>query len=164
MSAQNKYGYRTPLGTAGGIADLAPYAVDTFINEEESGAMKFGAGVVRGSTPGKNIALPSADSEPADFEGIAVNSRTAEYDTDGRLRILKGASIGVMRYGRIYGLVAAGAEPEYGEPAYLITDGDEAGYFTSNEADGIAVKARFLGRTDSSANIAVIELFSQSQE
>ena len=35
MSAQNKYGFSTPIGAAGGIVDLAPYAIDTFLNEEE---------------------------------------------------------------------------------------------------------------------------------
>ena len=31
MSAQTRYGYATPIGAAGGIVDLAPYAVDTFL-------------------------------------------------------------------------------------------------------------------------------------
>ena len=30
MSAQTRYGYATPIGAAGGIVDLAPYAVDVY--------------------------------------------------------------------------------------------------------------------------------------
>lgn len=58
MSAQTKYGYSTPIGAAGGIVDVAPHQIDTFLNEEENGVLKFGVGVVQGSKPGVNIALP----------------------------------------------------------------------------------------------------------
>ncbi|MGN9096384.1 hypothetical protein [Flintibacter porci] len=42
MSAQTRYGYATPIGAPGGIVDLAPYAIDTFLNDEENGVLKFG--------------------------------------------------------------------------------------------------------------------------
>ena len=87
MSAQNRYGYSTPIGSAGGIVDLAPYAIDTFLNEEENGVMKFGLGVVKGSNPGVNIALPTEAATAGDFEGITTNNRTTEYDMDGNLAI-----------------------------------------------------------------------------
>ena len=179
MSAQNRYGYSTPIGAAGGIVDLAPYAIDTFLNEEENGAMKFGVGVVKGSKPGINAALPETAAKAADFEGVVTNNRTTEYDMDGNLVIRKGASMGVMRYGRIYARVVNGVKPAYGDPVYLITSGENAGYFT-NAADAtgesddeeedtdstattVAVKARFLGGVDATAQIAVIELFNQNQ-
>lgn len=45
-----------------------------------------------------------------------------------------------------------------------ITDGDEAGCFTNASGDtAIAVKARFLGGVDSSAQIAAVELFNEAQ-
>lgn len=164
MSAQTRYGYSTPVGAAGGIVDLAPYAIDTFLNEAESGVMKFGIGVVRGSKPGVNINVPDEDATASDFEGITTNNRTTEYDMEGKLHVRSGAAIGVMRYGRIYGRVAEGVEPSYGEAVYLIIDGDEAGCFT-NAADGnIAIKARFLGGVDATAQIAEIELFNQAQQ
>lgn len=172
MSAQTRYGYSTPIGAAGGIVDLAPYAIDTFLNEEENGVLKFGTGVVQGSKPGVNIALPTEDATVAVFEGIATNNRTTEYDMDGKLAVRKGASVGVMRYGRIYGRVAADVEPKYGDSVYLIIEGDEAGYFTNAAADTgenstdpatIAIKARFLGGVDTNAQIAMIELFNQAQ-
>ena len=172
MSAQNRYGYSTPIGSAGGIVDLAPYAIDTFLNEEENGVMKFGLGVVKGSNPGVNIALPTEAATAGDFEGITTNNRTTEYDMDGNLAIRKGVSVGVMRYGRIYGRVVDGVEIAYGDPVYLITSGDNAGMFTNpasstgqeeeGEADDtIAIKGRFLGGVDS--NIAIVELFNQAQ-
>lgn len=109
MSAQTKYGYSTPIGAAGGIVDVAPHQIDTFLNEEENGVLKFGAGVVQGSKPGVNIALPKKAATAAKFEGITTNNRTTEYDLEGKLAVRKGAAVGVMRYGKIYGRVAEGA-------------------------------------------------------
>lgn len=185
MSAQTRYGYSTPIGAAGGIVDLAPHSIDTFLNEEEPGVMRFGVGVVQGSKPGINIALPDDKATAATFEGITTNNRTTEYDLEGKLHIRSGAAVGVMRYGKIYGRVADGVEPEYGDSVYLIIEGDEAGCFTneapaskpSGQSDGaeqdsgttetapavIAVKARFIGGIDKSAKIAAIELFNQAQ-
>ena len=177
MSAQTRYGYSTPIGAAGGIVDLAPHSIDTFLNEEEPGVMRFGVGVVQGSKPGINIALPAEDATPATFEGITTNNRTTEYDLEGKLHIRSGAAVGVMRYGKIYGRVADGVEPEYGDSVYLIIEGDEAGCFTNEApataAEGeddtetsatIAIKARFIGGVDKSAQIAAIELFNQAQQ
>lgn len=163
MSAQTRYGYSTPMGHAGGIVDLAPHAIDTFLNEAETGKMKFGIGVVKGSNPGVNIAIP-ADGATADkFEGITVNGHTTEMDMEGELRIVKDVPIGVMRYGRIYGRIAKDVAPKYGEAVYMIVSGEQAGFFT-NVADGnVAVKARFLSTVDSTAQIAMIELFNQAQ-
>lgn len=163
MSAQTTYNYSTPIGAAGGIVDLAPYAIDTFLNEEATGTMLFGIGVVQGSTPGTNIAVPTSDATADVFEGITTNNRTTSYDLEGELYIRNGASVGVMRYGRIYGRVAEDVEPAYGDAVYVITDGDEAGYLTNDSGSGIAIKARFLGTVDTNAQVAPIELFNQSQ-
>lgn len=172
MSAQTKYSYATPIGAAGGIVDLAPYAIDSFLNEEDNGILKFGLGVVQGSKSGINVALPKKTSTANSFEGIAVNNRTTEYDTDGKLTVRKGASVGIMRYGRIYGRIAAGIKPKYGDSLYLIAEGDEAGYFTnaaastasdSTDPATIALKGRFLSGVDTNAQIAMIELFNQAQ-
>lgn len=187
MSAQTRYGHSTPIGAAGGIVDLAAHVIDTFLNEEKTGVMKFGLGVVQGSKPGVNIALPTDDATAAVFEGITTNNRTTEYDLEGKLSVRQGAAVGVMRYGKIYGRVAEGVEPEYGDSVYLIIEGDEAGCFTnkapaakpsgqseggSQDASGtttetapavVAIKARFLSGVDTNAQIAVIELFNQAQ-
>ena len=165
MSAQTAYNFYTPTTGAGGILDLAPYAIDTFINEEDTGVLKAGMGVVQGSEPGKNIALPTEETADASvFEGITTNNRTTQYDLEGELAVPNGKSVGVMRYGRIYGRVAEDTEIEYGDSVYLITSGDEAGYFTNSEDGGIAVKGRFLSGVDLQAQVAAIELFNQEQE
>ena len=162
--AQTRYGYTTPIGAAGGIVDIAPYAIDTFLNEEENGVMKFGVGVVQGSNPGVNIAMPADGATAAKFEGITTNNRTTEYSVDGKLTVNKGASVGVMKYGRIYGRVAADATPAYGDAVYMVISGDEAGYFTNKSGgSAIAVKGRFLGGVDSASGVASIELFNQAQ-
>lgn len=162
MSAQTRYGYSTPMGHAGGIYDLAPYAIDTFINEAANGVMKFGTGVMRGSNPGHNVTVPAQGAAAANFEGIAVNNRTTEYDLDGNLSIRKGASVGVMRFGRVYGRVVPGVEVAPGQPVYMVVSGEHAGYFTSKE-EGIAIKGRFLTAIDATTQVAVIELFNQAQ-
>ena len=162
MSAQLKYGYSTPMGAAGGIVDLAPYAIDTFLNENPTGVL-FGMGVVQGSKPGQNVKLPASGATAAKFEGIVTNNRTTEFDMEGKLSVKNGASVGVMRYGRVYGRVAAGVKPAYGEKVYLIVSGDEAGYFTNASSGNVAVAARFLSGVDTAAQIAQIELFNQAQ-
>lgn len=172
MSAQTRYGYSSPIGAAGGIVDLAPYAIDAFLNEEDTGKMQFGMGVVTGSKKGTGIKLPVKASTAANFEGVTTNRRTTEYDVEGDLKLRKAATIGVMRYGRIYVRVAAGVKPGYGDSLYLITEGDEAGCFTNAAASTeqgsadkatVAVKGRFLGGVDTSAQIAAVELFNEAQ-
>lgn len=172
MSVQTRYGYSSPIGAAGGIVDLAPYAIDAFLNEEDTGKMQFGMGVVTGSKKGTGIKLPVKASAAANFEGVTTNRRTTEYDVEGDLKLRKAATIGVMRYGRIYVRVAAGVKPGYGDSLYLITEGDEAGCFTnaaastesgSNDKATIAIKGRFLGGVDTSAQIAAVELFNEAQ-
>lgn len=162
MGAQNRYGHFSPVGAAGGIVDIAPYAIDTFLNEEETGVLGFGMGVVKGSKPGSTVALPEG-SVAKDFEGIVVNNRTTEYDMEGKVSIKENASVGVMRYGRIYVRVATGAEPAYGDKLYMVVSGDEAGYFTNVAESAIEIKGRFLGSIDSASGVVAVELFNQAQ-
>ena len=163
MSAQLSYRYSTPIGIPGGIVDLAPHAIDTFMNEEENGVMTFGIAVVKGTDPGSQIKRPVGASTAAAFEGVATNNLTTEYDLDGKARVLKGAPVGVMRSGRVYGRVATGATPAYGDAVYFVKSGSEAGYFTNSSDGTVAIKARFLSTVDSSNRVAEIELFNQAQ-
>ena len=159
MSAQTSYKFGSPIGAAGGLVDLAPYAIDTFLNSENTGVLKFGVGVVKGATPGTNVALPSGTSVAADFEGIVVNGRTTEYDVEGNLSIRKGASVGVMRYGRIYAKVVHGVSIAVNNPVYLVISGDNKGLFTNSSSSSIAVAGVFRSAPDSN-DIAQIELFN----
>ena len=163
MSAQTRYGYMTPMGVAGGIFDIAPYEIDTFLNEEENGVLKFGVGVVEGSKPGVNLARPEAGATADTFLGVVTNNRTTEYDMEGKVHVLKGAGVGVMRYGRIYVRVAEDVKPEFGDKLYMVLEGEEAGYFT-NEESGMAIKGRFVSGLDVANGVAVVELFNQAQE
>lgn len=157
MSAQINYGFKTAIGEAGGIVDMAPYAINSFANEANTGVMKFGVGVVKGTAAGQ-VNLPGADSTAAKFEGIVVNRRTTEYDLEGKIHIRKNSTVGVMRYGHIYGRVAAGATPAHGDPVYMIKSGDEAGYFTNVASNNLAINARFIGAVDPTVQVAAIEL------
>jgi hypothetical protein len=148
---------------AGGIVDLAPYAIDSFINEEANEVMKFGIGVVAGTVAGTNIKKPASGATAATFEGITTNNLTTEYNLDGKVRILNKAPVGVMRYGRIYAKVATGITTAYGDPLYLVVSGDEAGYVTNSSTGTVALKGRFMGAVDATNGVAEVELFNQAQ-
>lgn len=165
MSAQTRYEFSAIAGAAGGIVDLAPYAIDTFLNGEDSGVMKFGIGVVQGANPGQDIALPKTGDTVAKFEGITVNNRTTEFDVEGKLNIRGSAAVGVMRYGRVYARVKSDVTPAYGDALHLIITGDDAGCFTNAEDTGktIAVKGRFMSGKCAGTDVAQVELFNMAQ-
>ena len=162
MSAQTTYRWDTVMGAAGGIVDLAPYAIDTFLNEENDGVMKFGVAVVKGTNPDQCKVAASA-STAADFLGVSVNNRTSELAINGDLVLAKKKAVGVMRYGRVYVRVAHGLTIVPGTAAYVIKSGDDAGKFTNSSESTLAVKARFLSACDGAADIAMVELFNQAQ-
>lgn len=162
MSAQTTYNYDTVKGAPGGIYDLAPYAIDTFLNEENTGVMQFGYGVVQGTIPGTQVKIPASGATAATFEGITTNNRTTERDLEGGIYIRNKAPIGVMRYGRIYVHCDADATPAYGDALYLVISGNAAGCFTDSSTDTVAVKGRFLTAKDSD-NVALVELFNEAQ-
>lgn len=160
MSVQTTYKFSSPVGSPGGIVDLTPHAIDSFLNAENTGVMKFGVGVVRGTRAGIEVKLPVAASTAAVFEGVVVNNRTTEYDLEGVAHLRKGKALGVMRYGRIYVRVATGVSPAYGDAVYLVKSGDEAGYFSNVATNNLAIQGRFLGGVDSASGVAAVELFN----
>ena len=82
--------------------------------------LRFGMGVVRGSLPGSNVALPTSASKAADFEGVIVNGFSNQHDLEGVVSILNNQNIGVMRKGRIWVSLAEDAEPKYGDAVHLM--------------------------------------------
>jgi len=158
---QTTYKYSTPLGQPGGLYDMSWHEIDSFTNENNDGVMKFGMGVVRGTSAGKGVKVPAAGATAAQFEGIVVNKPASENTMYGGPEMKKNCTVGVMRYGRIYGLVAADEAPAYGDPVYLVVSGDDAGCFAKTSTDNVAIKGRFLGAA--SDGIAPIELFNQAQ-
>ena len=159
--SQLSYGYNTSMGAAGGIVDLAPHYIFSLINEANTGAVGFGMGVVKGTTAGKTAKVPVAGSSATDFEGIVTNRRTSELDLEGNLSLRTKCTLGVMRYGVIYALLAEGAEPAYGKAVYMVKSGEDAGKFTDSSSSTLAIKGRFLSGADN--GVAIVELFNQAQ-
>lgn len=163
--AQTSYGFATPKGIAGGLYDISPYAIDSRLNEELTGVLKYGVGVVKGSNPGTNVALPNQTSQEEDFEGITLNGFTTQHDLAGNVNIINNQTVGVLRYGRCWACVAEGVTPKYGDGLFMIPDGPEAGYFTNVIGDispCLPINGRFIGPV--SDGIAPVELFnSQSR-
>ncbi len=155
MAVQTKYGYKTGRGLPGGIYDMYHYPVDSRFNEEKNGVLRFGVGVVPGTLPGSNIALPTAESKAADFEGVVVNGFDRQQDLEGKVFILNNQNVGVMRRGRIWVRVAEGATPAYGDALHMVTDGADAGCFTTT--GGLEVPGRFIGAA--SDGVAPVELY-----
>lgn len=149
MSAQTSYNQKMSHGVAGGLYDLTVHVVDT--RTVEDGVIRFGLGVVEGTTKGKQVKLPVAASTAKVFEGVVINSHSNEMDMKGDVKLGAGATVGVVKNGRVYVRIANGVDPAYGDALYLITSGDEAGYFT-NAAAGtsdsfktVKVTGHFLG-------------------
>ena len=158
MSAQTSYNFKTVAGAAGGIVDLAPNKIDTFINKEATGTMKFGYGVIRDS--GNVCKIPVGGTTGDKFLGVTVNNRTTEFDLEGNTYIRNKAAIGVMRYGSIYAKVASGLTIAAGDKLYLIISGTDAGKFTNaSGGTAIAVNGVFDGPADSQA-IAPVTLYN----
>lgn len=162
MSVQTSYSYATPRGVAGSLYDLSPYATISRLNGETGAALKFGMGVVRAAD--QNVKRPAAASTADSFAGLVLHFQT-EQDMEGKISIPPNHAMSILSYGRAWARVGANAAPAEGAPAYLITDGEEAGCFTTSgdTAAKIAVKARFLGGKDS-GRIAPLELYNQMNE
>ena len=132
--AQTSYSYKTAKGIAGGIYDISVHIVDTRRNEEASGVMTFGVGVVKGTTAGQQVKLPTNASSAGDFDGIVINGGTTEENMAGDINILKDVALSIMKKGRIWAKLSDEAVATYGAKAYLVPDGKQAGHFTSGSS------------------------------
>lgn len=147
MGVQTSYSYNISKGIAGGLYDITSYENNTFVTP---GGIPFGYGVVKGANPGSDVKLPEKDSTAADFEGVVQNGFTTMQDMKGDAIPENGQSIGVLKQGKIWVAVGANAEPAYDAPVFLITEGDEAGCFTTekDESEKIALAAKFISAKD----------------
>lgn len=147
MGVQTSYNYGISKGIAGGLYDLTYYENNTFVTP---GGIPFGYGVVKGATPGSDIKLPSSASTAADFEGVVQNGFTTMQDEKGNAVAAEGQSVGVLRTGKIWAVLGKAAEPAYDKAVYLITDGDEAGRFTTaeDESTKVLLTAKYVREKD----------------
>ena len=157
MSIWTEYNNRSPAGVAGGLYDLTDHAVDSFRIDAADGKVKFGMGVVMGTTPGTDVTVPADASTLDKFVGIVMNGGANEMDVKGVIVVRNSSTQSVMRHGRVWARLAAEAEPAYGDQVRLITSGADAGCFSTT--GGIAINARFI--TTAQNGIAAIELYNQ---
>ena len=161
---QKTYNFHTPIGSVGTLYDMTPHAVDARLNgEEDSTALKYGMGVVRGATPGRDIVLPDDTSEADAFEGIVLNGGTKELTMTGENLIHNKQTVDVLRYGRAWVLLPDDIEPAYGEQVYLIIDGDDAGKFSNDDTDAIEIPAMFI-TGNGTGSTAAVHLYDQKAQ
>ncbi len=132
MAAQTSYNFGFAKGVVGGLFDLSAHDIPTRQAEEN---LTFGLGVVKGTNAGVDVKKPTSSSQNADFEGVVVhNSVMTELDMDNNLGIKAKRTVGCLVSGKIWAPLAPGAVPSYKSKAYLVKDGDYAGYFTSQSS------------------------------
>lgn len=149
MAVQTSYGFSSPKGVAGGLYDLSAHEVAT--RQAEGIGVAFGVGVVIGTNKGVDVKVPASSATSDDFEGVIVhNSVMVEMGMDNKVSIGDKSTVGCLQYGRIWIKTVSKAKPAYKEKVYMITDGDEAGLFTTSddESTKVEVNAIFLGETD----------------
>ena len=134
MAAQLQYTYSLPKGVAGEKFDISFDEVVTRRNQEEDGVLKFGMAVQKGDSPGVSVKVPVTGATAADMDGIAIRTSATEQDMQGRVLVRGGASVNVMKRGKVWSRICSDAQPVYGQTAYVVVDGDEAGTFTSASA------------------------------
>jgi hypothetical protein len=156
---QNNYSYNSQRGVPGGFLDSSPHSVISRANGETSPlALKYGYGVVQGSEPGKDVKLPDSASTADKFEGIVVSGIT-EYDLDGAVRNNPAKMLGILEWGKIWVRVPANSDIAYGDSAYLIISGADAGKFTNESTGALDIKAKFVTAADSE-DIAAVLLYN----
>lgn len=146
MAVQTTYG-EPSRGMPGMLYDRADYTAVTRRNGADTGKLFFGCGVVQGTDPGREIALPATGATADKFEGVVMYSANVEMDDYGAVRLEKNQILDVCQAGKLWVQLTDSAEPKYGDAVYLVITGDDAGKFTPTAVKdtNIAIKARFLG-------------------
>lgn len=170
---QKTYTFATPVGNPGGIFDLADYISVSRNNAEADGVMKYGLGVFAGNydttatavkNEGKTVSL--ADGHVSVFEGVVMNTGTAEMDKYGNVTIPNKVTLGVMTRGRVWVRLYPTAVPAYGATVYVVTAGNNIGTFCTKDtvaADGddaftcVAINGKFI--TSGHDGVEAIDFF-----
>lgn len=158
---QTNYSFDAPKGLPGLKYDLSTDICVSKTVEEADGIIKNGMAVVIGTAVGEQIKKPATKNDV--FEGVVVRGGyQAENDKNGNALIPNGARVSVMTSGKIWALVdpTKGEDdedtvtPKYGDAAYVVATGDNAGCFTTVADNNIAVDGIFL--TEKENDIAVV--------
>lgn len=140
IGAQMSYGYETDKGTPGNLYDLSPYEIVSRAIEDEDGKVRFGMGVVAGTSE-TQVKLPSGAGDV--FEGVVLE-RAHEEDRNGDVTLGQAEEFSVLRYGRVWVRVPDDCDAKKGDPVELITSGDDAGKFKKGESTDKAPKGCFI--------------------
>ena len=159
--SQRSYGHHQRAAVPGGLRDTSPHSIVARANEETKlGAVKFGMGVVQGTAPGTNVKLPVSDSTSGAFEGVVITG-VKSMDLQGKIAIGETDTLGILKWGKVWVRLASGlASVAYGDALYLVTSGDDAGKFTNEADNAVAVNGVFIGGIES-GDMAPVELFNQ---
>lgn len=158
MAAQLDYGYSTAKAVPGAKVNLADDEVIARQNEEKAGVLKCGMAVMVGATAGSTVKKPVTGCTSAQIEGVVLANANNEQDIDGVVQIKNGATVGVMKRGNVWGRVAADVTPKYGDLAYVVISGDNAGTFTNKSDDTtVDIGATFGNATDDGIAIVVLK-------
>lgn len=149
MAAQLNYDYGMSKGVPGGKYDLSPDEVITRTNEEEDGVLRFGMAAMVGTTPGTTVKVPAEGATAEKIEGIVLHAANTEQDRKGRVVVPNNASVGILRFGKIWARVAESVEPAYGDPLYVVVSGKDAGSLSKEEGTGnVKIDGRFIGAAE----------------
>ncbi len=132
---------------SGILYDRADYTAVTRRNGADTGKLFFGCGVVQGTDPGREIALPATGATADKFEGVAVYGANVEMDDYGAVRLEKNQILDVCQAGKLLGALPDSSTRSTAMRCIFVVTGDDAGKFTSTASKdtNIAIKARFLG-------------------
>lgn len=147
MAVQMDYG-EPRRGIPGGLYDRAAYEAVTRRNDADDGKLFFGTGVVQGDEPGVTVNIPAAGATAAKFEGVVMYSANVEMDDSGKVYLRKGNTLDICQIGKLWVQIPDETEPAYGDPVYLIIDGEDAGKFTNEAGSNVALKAKFIGSAE----------------
>lgn len=158
---ESDYGFRLDVAQAGQKAGLDFDHVESFAAE---GAVFFGAGVVAGTDPEKQVEVAGSDTDS--FVGISVFTHRQEQGFDqsasGGAQSSTGAeyrdgdAVNVLRRGRVY--VEVTAEVEAGDAAFVdVETSGEEGKFTDVSTNNLATGGVFRTGADV-GELAIVEI------
>lgn len=156
------YGFSLDVAQAGQKADLTYDQVESFAAE---GAVPMGFGLIFGTDPAKQVAVPADDA--GTFAGISVFTHAQEQGFDQSVALgnqsstgaeyRDGDAVSVLRRGRVYVEVTAD-DVVANEPAFIdVTSAGEEGKFTNVDTGNVATGGIFRTAGDT-GDLVIVEL------